>query len=282
MHAATNDAQIEQLATFVESKKDLVILTGAGCSTDSGIPDYRDELGAWKQNQPIQHQDFLNLAESRKRYWARSMVGWRNFGTSKPNPAHYALAKLESAGIAKLLVTQNVDGLHQAAGSQQVVDLHGRLDEVVCLDCQHRYPRRTIQQWLTSHNPSYAERIAGPAPDGDAHLEGKFEDFNIPDCQNCGGILKPDVVFFGDNVPRDKVDHVFQEVQSCDGMLVVGTSLMVFSGFRFVRKAHELGIGIAAINLGKTRADDLFDCKISGSCSTTLDRLLSRMGRQDA
>ena len=266
------------LTQLFETKNRILVITGAGCSTESGIPDYRDKDGAWKYKKPIQHQDFLASQQVRKRYWARSMVGWRDFGQSQPNIAHRALATLEQTGSLQVIVTQNVDGLHQRAGSKKVVDLHGRLDKVVCLDCHLLHLRREIQHWLTLHNPNYASSIANNAPDGDATLEGDFENFRIPDCKYCGGALKPDVVFFGDNVPRNKVEHVFDSLAQADAVLVVGSSLMVFSGFRFVRKGFEMGIPIAAINDGVTRADDMFNFKIQASCGKVLGDLVTDMG----
>ncbi len=278
MQSVTIDAQLDLLAAFIQSKQNILVITGAGCSTESGIPDYRDEAGLWKQSQPIQHQDFMTHVASRKRYWARSMLGWRDFGRSRPNRAHSALAELEDAGYLRLLVTQNVDGLHQAAGSVNVIDLHGRLDEVVCQQCQSRYPRSEIQGWLIENNRDFSIDRAKSAPDGDAHVDGDFSQFRIPHCQSCGGMLKPDVVFFGDNVPRQKVDHVYKQLEHSDGILIVGSSLMVFSGFRFVRRAHELELPIAAINLGVTRADSMIDLKLVASCTVALDRLRRRMG----
>ena len=275
--AFKNNENIRLLTEFIQSKSKILVLTGAGCSTDSGIPDYRDAKGVWKHSEPIQHQDFLNSLNSRQRYWARSMVGWRDFGKSLPNAAHLALAKLEHTGFIHTTVTQNVDRLHQQAGSTKVIDLHGRLDQVACLDCQSIQARADVQTWLTQHNPDYANRLAENAPDGDAVLEGNFSGFQIPDCNVCGGTLKPNVVFFGDNVPKTTVDQVFDNLLQADGLLIVGSSLMVFSGYRFARRSFELGLPMAAINLGVTRADDLLDIKIEASCAETLDQLLLSM-----
>ena len=277
MQAAHPDAQLDLLAAFVKSKQNILVITGAGCSTESGIPDYRDEAGLWKQSQPIQHQDFLKNLEARKRYWARSMVGWQDFGKSKPNRAHHALAQLERAGFTRWLVTQNVDGLHQAAGSRNVVDLHGRLDEVVCLQCERRYLRSDVQDWLIDNNQGFTPGRTKTAPDGDAHIDGDFSEFCVPFCVSCNGILKPDVVFFGDNVPRQKVGFVYEQLELSGAVLVVGTSLMVFSGFRFVRRAKELNLPIAAINLGVTRADSMLDLKVVASCADTLNHLTNQL-----
>jgi NAD-dependent SIR2 family protein deacetylase len=262
------------LRDFVARHRRLFVLTGAGCSTDSGIPDYRDQDGEWKRAQPVQFQPFMNDEYTRKRYWARSLIGWRFFGRAKPNGAHFALAQLEREGRVELLVTQNVDCLHQAAGSGNVVDLHGRLDAVRCMTCEQRVPRDELQQRLLASNPAWAQLDAREAPDGDADLEGRdFAAFNVPACVYCGGILKPDVVFFGESVPRDRVERAMRGVQDADAMLVVGSSLMVYSGFRFAQAAADAGKPIAAVNLGRTRADHLLALKVSQPCAEALATL---------
>ena len=247
------------------------MLTGAGCSTGSGIPDYRDLDGGWKRRPPVTLQAFVADATTRSRYWARSLVGWRRFGRAQPNATHAALARLEGEGRVEVLLTQNVDGLHQAAGSRNVIDLHGRLDTVRCLACQARTPRDGFQRALEDANPEWLALDALDAPDGDADLEGlDFASFRVPDCVACGGLLKPDVVFFGENVPRDRVYRAEAHLAAADAMLVVGSSLMVFSGYRFARAAARAGKPMAAINLGRTRADDLLSLKIEDDCSATL------------
>jgi NAD-dependent SIR2 family protein deacetylase len=262
------------LRDFVARHRRLFVLTGAGCSTDSGIPDYRDQDGEWKRAQPVQFQPFMNDEHTRKRYWARSLIGWRYFGRAKPNGAHHALAQLEREGRVELLVTQNVDCLHQAAGSSNVIDLHGRLDAVRCMTCGQREPRNDFQQRLLVANPAWAQLDAREAPDGDADLEGRdFAAFNVPACVYCGGILKPDVVFFGESVPRDRVERAMRGLQDADAMLVVGSSLMVYSGYRFAQAAADAGKPIAAINLGRTRADPLLALKVSQSCAEALAAL---------
>ena len=262
------------LREFVERHRRLFVLTGAGCSTDSGIPDYRDHEGEWKRAQPVQFQPFMTDEHTRKRYWARSLIGWRYFRRAKPNGAHFALAQLEREGRVELLVTQNVDCLHEAAGSRNVVDLHGRLDAVRCMSCEQREARDEFQQRLLAFNPAWAQLDAREAPDGDADLEGRdFAAFNIPSCQYCGGILKPDVVFFGESVPRDRVDRAFRGVQEADAMLVVGSSLMVYSGYRFAQAAADAGKPIAAVNLGRTRADHLLALKVNQPCAEALAAL---------
>jgi NAD-dependent SIR2 family protein deacetylase len=250
------------------------VLTGAGCSTDSGIPDYRDTDGAWKRQRPIELQPFLRDPQMRARYWARSLIGWRSFGQAEPNVAHRALAALERGGRIGLLVTQNVDGLHQAAGSRRVVDLHGRLDRVACLGCRAGWKRATWQRHLQERNAAWVGISAPVAPDGDADLEGvDFSTFEVPDCPLCGGIVKPDVVFFGENVPRWRHAQATAALAECDAMLVVGSSLMVFSGYRYVLAARRQGLRVAAVNLGRTRADDLLSLKVTAPIAPTLDRL---------
>lgn len=260
-----------RLAAWLDRYPRWFVLTGAGCSTASGIPDYRDGDGGWKRKPPITAQAFVADAHARARYWARSLIGWRAFAAASPNAAHVGLARLEAQGRITRLVTQNVDGLHQAAGSRAVIDLHGRLDRVVCLGCGARRPRAGWQSELAQANPDWVERTAAPAPDGDADLEGcDFASFRVPPCPACGGLVKPDVVFFGESVPRARVHAAEQALQEADAMLVVGSSLMVFSGYRFAREAARLGKPIIAVNLGRTRADALLADKIEAPCTDVL------------
>ena len=253
----------QALRQFLHDYPRLFVLTGAGVSTDSGIPDYRDLQGKWKRPPPMNYDVFMTQAAARARYWARSMIGWRTFGRARPNAGHYALAELERAGHVSLLVTQNVDRLHQAADSHAVVDLHGRLDQVRCMGCEARMPRSQWQVMLEQANPQWLEREASVAPDGDADLdETDFSDFSVPACPHCGGIIKPDVVFFGESVPRDRVEQAMAALKASDGMLVVGSSLMVYSGYRFAQAAARASLPIAAINLGQTRADALLALKV--------------------
>lgn len=265
------------LHAFVRSAPRLFVLTGAGCSTASGIPDYRDENGAWKHKPPVQFQDFVGSHATRQRYWARSLVGWARVFAASPAPAHTALAALEKSGAVRALVTQNVDGLHQKAGSEAVIDLHGRLDTVRCLECGATVSRETIQTELVERNPRWARMNAVDAPDGDAQLNGPFDDVNVPACALCGGVLKPDVVFFGENVPKARVADCYSALSEADGVLVVGSSLMIFSGYRFCLAAAELGKPVALVNRGKTRADDLAHVKVEGDCGDVLNDLLHRL-----
>ncbi len=263
------------LKSFIDSHHRIVVLTGAGCSTNSGIPDYRDNDGQWKRTPPVTYQAFMGSEETRRRYWARSMVGWRRFGRAQPNGAHHALARLEAQGRCSLLVTQNVDRLHQAAGTSNVIDLHGRLDRVRCMGCGATLSRAAFQDELANANPRWLAHDAADAPDGDADLDGvDFAEFTVPACHACGGVLKSDVVFFGETVPREVVATARDHVDQADAMLVVGTSLMVYSGFRFVRAAADRAIPIAAVNLGRTRADELLSLKVEAPCDAALAFLL--------
>ncbi|HEY3623034.1 MAG TPA: NAD-dependent protein deacetylase [Roseiarcus sp.] len=263
------------LQNFVDRHRRLFVLTGAGCSTRSGIPDYRDAEGQWKRAQPVTYQAFIGEEKIRKRYWARSLIGWRHIRQARPNDAHRALARLEARGRIELLLTQNVDRLHQAAGSTRVIDLHGRIDLVRCIDCERKSPRDDLQDELSRLNADWLDADATEAPDGDADLEGAdFSSFVISSCKRCGGVLKPDVVFFGENVPRDRIDGAFRHLDEADAMLIVGSSLMVYSGFRFVQRAASLGKPMAAVNLGRTRADALLTLKAEQACESALAFLL--------
>jgi NAD-dependent SIR2 family protein deacetylase len=265
---------VAPLLEFIERHPHLCVLTGAGVSTGSGIPDYRDEQGEWKRARPVEFRPFMTRPDVRQRYWARSMLGWPIVAQAKPNAAHLALAKLEASGVVKLLVTQNVDGLHAAAGSRNVIDLHGRLDLVRCMQCERSTPRVEWQKRLLADNPAWVETEARVAPDGDVDIDTKdYTSFVVPPCPECDGILKPDVVFFGEPVPRERVTRSFEGIAGADALLVVGTSLMVYSGYRFAEAAANAGKPIAAINLGRTRADHLFALKIERPCDEALSEL---------
>ena len=269
------DSSTDALVEFVNRHPRLFVLTGAGCSTESGIPDYRDETGEWKRAHPLMLRDFVSNEHARKRYWARSLAGFRRLGHARPNDAHHSLATLEHRGRIVQVVTQNVDGLHQAAGSRNVIDLHGRIDTVRCMGCERRSSRERLQAELIHRNPFFAALDALEAPDGDADLAGvAFDAFNVPSCEACGGLLKPDVVFFGEGVPAERVQRAMSAIAHADAMLVVGSSLMVYSGFRFVKAMADAGKPIAAINRGRTRADDLLSLKIEAGCGSALRTLL--------
>ncbi|GGK64269.1 NAD-dependent protein deacetylase [Amphritea balenae] len=261
----------QPLIDFIHNHPQLFILTGAGCSTSSGIPDYRDKHGQWKRSPPVQHRDFMTSLLARQRFWARSLIGWPLMAKARPNAVHNSLQQLEQKGYCQQLVTQNVDRLHQQAGQQQVIDLHGRSDQVRCMECDQHYDRNHIHQQMADLNPAFAGLTAAAAPDGDADLEGvDFNRFQVTDCELCGGILKPNVVFFGDNVPKQRVFDAIDQLQQADGILVIGSSLMVYSGFRFCKQAQQMGKPIVTLTRGKTRADDISSLKLDGEISDIL------------
>lgn len=271
--AATTD--LAALTTLLAQHRPWTVLTGAGVSTGSGIPDYRDAQGAWKRPAPVRFQDFMaDDPATRQRYWARSLVGWPVFSQAQPNAAHQALAQLEQAGFIQTLITQNVDGLHQRAGSRRVVDLHGRLDQVVCMACKHRLARADFQHKLLAANPDWQHLSAQAAPDGDADLAGvDFAAFQVPACPVCGGILKPDVVFYGENVPPARRQEALDGLAASGALLVVGSSLMVYSGLRFVHAAKQAGLPVAAINLGQMRDGAVLDMQLHEACAPALRNL---------
>ena len=252
-----------------------VVLAGAGCSTESGIPDYRGPEGRLRNRKPMQYKDFVGSPEGRLRYWSRSAVGWPVFSAARPNATHFALAKLEGAGLLEGVITQNVDGLHQAAGSREVVELHGSLARVRCLDCGRHDCRHALQERLLSLNDAWLEGLrtdpVASAPDGDAEIEDdRIRGFRVPGCDACDGVLKPDVVFFGENVPKAQVDAAWALLEGAELLLVVGSSLTVFSGRRFVYGARKAGVPVAIVNLGPTRADDLADLKVEARLGAAL------------
>jgi len=258
-----------------------VVLTGAGISTSSGIPDYRDRDGVRRGRQPMMYQEFLAAPESRRRYWARAMLGWPRVRQAQPNAAHEALAGLQRHGLIHDLITQNVDTLHNQAGSHDVIELHGSLHRVVCLDCGQRSERDSIQQLMERQNPYLAGVDAVQAPDGDTLLDPAFEArFQVPHCPHCAGErMKPDVVFFGENVAQPTAARAMAAAENAAGMLVVGSSLMAYSAFRLCRVIADRGKPLIAINLGKTRADDLLDLKIEASCEQLLPLLVQQLIR---
>ena len=270
---------MSELYNFIRQYPRLFVLSGAGVSTDSGIPGYRDAEGRWKRTPPVLLHDFLSDQSVRQRYWVRSMVGWRVVAGANPNIAHHGLAWLEAAGRLQQLVTQNVDGLHQRAGSINVIELHGNLRRVRCLDCGAEHSRESVQRTLEAENPDFLGASAMVAPDGDADVESYCVDaFRIPSCVSCAGVLKPDVVFFGEGVPKHRVDAAIGALEQSDAVLVIGSSLMVYSGYRFCEWAYKMDKPIAAINLGRTRADHLLSLKIERSCADALRSLIERLG----
>ncbi|MBP6749849.1 MAG: NAD-dependent protein deacetylase [Xanthomonadaceae bacterium] len=261
----------DALRAWLESAGRVFVITGAGVSTASGIPDYRDVDGEWKRTPPVTYQAFVGDRATYRRYWARSYVGWPIFSRARPSAAHHALATWPQADRIAALVTQNVDGLHQNAGSADVIDLHGRLDRVVCLSCGAAQTRAELQTAMSRANLDWRTNAATAAPDGDADIEtAAITGFVAPHCAVCDGLLKPDVVFFGENVPRARYERALGALHASDALLAVGTSLMVYSGFRFARMAHERGLPIAILNRGRTRADALAYLKIEAECGETL------------
>lgn len=266
------------LGEFLAAHERILVLTGAGCSTRSGIPDYRDLAGGWKHDRPMSFREFVASPAGRRRYWSRSLRGWPRVRDARPNPAHKALARLEALGRLAAVVSQNVDGLHQKAGSRRVLDLHGRLDTVECLECGATVSREDVQELLLAWNGTDEVSRGAVRPDGDMELAGELEAFRVPDCRDCGGILKPSVVFFGENVPRQRVAAAMAALEAADALLVVGSSLMVYSGFRFVLAARALGRPIAAVNLGRTRADSQIPLKLTDNCAEILPAALQALG----
>ena len=255
---------VDSLSAILESHAPWVALTGAGISSASGIPTYRDHAGTWLGSQPIQHDEFISEPVKRQRYWSRSALGWPRVGAAQPNASHTALVKLEQAGLLTGVITQNVDRLHQRAGSQRVIDLHGRLDQVKCLDCGHITTREAIQNWIEAHNALPNTSALKLRPDGDADLPGHYvSDFRIPQCQQCGGVVMPEVVFFGGTVPRPIVDECYQLIDASEGMQVIGSSLSVYSGLRFCRYAVYQGRPLIILNQGQTRSDNFCTRKFS-------------------
>jgi len=258
---------------------EVVVLSGAGLSTDSGIPDYRGATGSLRRHTPMTYQTFLADPRGRHRYWARSFVGWRQIRAARPNAGHRAVADLQRAGLVSGVVTQNVDGLHQAAGARDVVELHGGLDRTICLACGDVAGRAALDERLRAANPHFGPHVDEVNPDGDAELpDDVLDGFVMVDCLACGrGPLKPDVVFFGETVPRDRVDTCFGLVEGAGALLVLGSSLTVMSGYRFVLRAEKLGIPVALVNLGPTRGDAKVDVRVDAPLGTVLPALVQRL-----
>jgi NAD-dependent SIR2 family protein deacetylase len=266
---------LEMLADLV-ADGDVVILSGAGLSTESGIPDYRGETGRQRRADPMTYQTFAGSAAARRRYWARSHLGWRHIVHAAPNAGHRAVAELQDRGLVAGIITQNVDGLQQAAGARDVIELHGSLDRVMCLSCGRRTSRQVLDQLLREANPDWNAQVSAINPDGDAVLADEVVDsFRVVDCLDCGGLLKPDVIFFGENVPRPRVEECFALTEHAGLLLVLGSSLTVLSGYRFVRRAAELGIAVAIVNQGVTRGHDHALVALDAPLGPTLTALLA-------
>lgn len=261
-------------ATDLLGDRRWLVLTGAGVSTDSGIPDYRGPGSPVRT--PMTYQDFVATPEARQRYWARAHVGWSRMRTAEPNTTHHLLAAMERQGRLSGLITQNVDGLHSRAGHQDVIDLHGRIDRVICLDCRKVTPRGALHARLAALNPGYEGQVGEVAPDGDVVLDDTA-DFRVATCEPCGGTLKPDVVFFGENVPKDRVEKSYSLVEDASALVVIGSSLQVMSGLRFVRAAHRRGTPVVIINHGPTRGDDLATAKVDAGCAEALSSLVAQV-----
>jgi NAD+-dependent protein deacetylase sirtuin 4 len=275
--AAPAEAMDEALAALMRDRR-FVALTGAGCSTESGIPDYRGTGRPERPRSPIMHDAFMRQAEVRRRYWARATLGWARFSGARPNLAHHALAALERETHLLGVITQNVDRLHHQAGSRRVIELHGALADVRCLSCHRHQARAEVHERLLAANPGWLDRAAALAPDGDAELTAaEVAAFVVVDCIDCGGALKPDVVFFGGGVPESTLGAAWALLAEAEALLVIGSSLAVWSGFRFVRRAAEQGVPIAIINLGPTRADPLAQVRVGALAGPSLCSLRARL-----
>ncbi|MGZ5368845.1 NAD-dependent protein deacetylase [Aeromicrobium sp.] len=267
------DTRPEAAITALLGERTTLVLTGAGVSTDSGIPDYRGPNSPARK--PMTFQEFVSGRAMQQRYWARAHVGWQRLSGARPNATHVVLARMQDEERLSGLITQNVDGLHEFAGHRDVVDLHGRIDRIICLTCRVVSARQALHRRLSALNPGHASRVADFAPDGDALLEDT-DDFRVAPCEHCGGVLKPDVVFFGENVPRERVAQCTNLVDQAESLLVLGSSLQVMSGLRFVRQARARGLPVVIVNRGTTRGDDLADLKLDAGCAETLAPLLHR------
>lgn len=277
----TPDASVAQAADLLRGKR-FAVLTGAGLSTDSGIPDYRGPDSSPRS--PMTYQQFIGSDEFRRHYWARNHVGWRHMAATNPNAGHYAVVDLENAGVLAGLITQNVDTLHQKAGSRHMIDLHGSYDRVICLTCKNIVSRESLDARLTELNPNFRAELGDIddieiAPDADAVIETTAH-FRIADCEICGGLLKPDIVYFGETVPKPRVDAAYAMVDDGDALLVAGSSLTVHSGLRFARYANKHGKPLVIINTGPTRADNLADLKLDAGTTPSLVELNKRLSQQ--
>ncbi|XP_011707722.1 PREDICTED: NAD-dependent protein deacetylase Sirt4-like isoform X1 [Wasmannia auropunctata] len=268
---------VTRLKEFVDKRHRLCVLTGAGVSTESGIPDYRSaEVGLYARSnrKPILYKEFCDSEAARRRYWARNCIGWPRFSSLRPNITHEILKHMEYVEKVGCVVTQNVDNLHLKAGSRKVIELHGTAFRVMCLNCDHKICRHELQRVFQKLNPSMIAATQMIRPDGDVELsQAQVEGFNVPACDNCGGILKPDIVFFGDNVPHDKVQNVKANVESSDALLILGTTLSTFSAYRIVLQAIDAKKPVAIVNIGETRADKVVNLRIEGRCGDVLPKI---------
>ena len=269
---------VDALAGLLSGARDVLVLTGAGMSTDSGIPDYRGPDGT-RRVAPVHYQEFIGSAGARRRYWARAFVGWQRFAAAAPNDGHRALARLQASGAVGGLITQNVDGLHQAAGSRDVVELHGTLDAVVCVGCGERSGRGVLEDRMRSLNPRFRPEAREIRPDGDVAIdEAEVARFVIPACLRCDAeLLKPDVVFFGESVPKPRVEHCYELTDAADVLLVLGSSLKVYSGYRFVRRAAERGVPVAIVTRGPSRGDPEATLRLDAPLGDVLPALAGRL-----
>ena len=277
--AANNSlSKITRLVGFIEENAPLCVITGAGCTTDSGIFDYRDADGLWKRSPSVQFSEFRHSIGARRRYWARSMLGWPRFASARPNVTHHALVDLEREGLIGSVISQNVDDLHVRAGQRNLIELHGRLATVSCLECEATVDRAQVQTLLQRFNRRYWDTAIKRSDSSESEYTLPIEDsFWIPNCQECNGILKPDVVFFGESVPSGKVERAYEAVSNAHGMLILGSSVMVYSSYRFARYSHKLGLPIGAINKGRTRVDEWLELKLTESLAIVMKTVSNRM-----
>jgi NAD-dependent SIR2 family protein deacetylase len=276
-----DDDRVTALAGWV-AEGDVVVLSGAGLSTESGIPDYRGPSGIARRATPMTYQNFTRDPVARRRYWARSHLGWRTIGDARPNDGHRAVAGLQQAGVLGGIITQNVDGLHQAAGARGVVELHGNLSRIVCLDCGESTARVELGQRLEEANPDFSGAVSAVNPDGDVELDDDLDGFRVVACRRCGGMLKPDVVYFGETVPPERVSRSFALVAAARTVLVLGSSLTVMSGRRFVLRAAKDGIRVAIVNQGVTRGHPYASLVVDGPLGEVLPELGRRVGATSA
>jgi NAD-dependent SIR2 family protein deacetylase len=269
--------QIEQLAEWV-GDGGVVVLSGAGLSTDSGIPDYRGPSGAARRTTPMTYQAFTRDPVARRRYWARSHLGWRTIGDARPNAGHRAVARLQELARLDGIITQNVDGLHQAGGAHAVIELHGNLSRITCLGCGELTDRRAHSDRLDAANPGFAAAVTAVNPDGDVDIDdAELDGFTVVDCESCGGMLKPDVVYFGETVPAERVSRSFELVAGARTLLVLGSSLTVMSGRRFVLRAAKDGIRVAIVNQGVTRGEPYADLIVDAALGEVLPEVVHRV-----